>query len=308
VRLVLPVALIVVLAAPASAGVLDRAAVTGGAAKCKRVVRNGKRVRVCPKPKPLAHSTRRIDVGGYRLLLECWGSGRPTVVLDSGFSTSRTAWSFVQKTAGRTTRTCSYDRAGLGQSDPRPGGAATTRQVVDELHTLLTRAGIAGPYVLSGWSIGGFDVRYYTLRYPQDSAGLVLVDATPEGWIVRASLDPLTSPLETMHLQEAAQALAADGDLGSRPVVALTHGQPELDPTEEAFWLAEQKHVASKSSNAWLVRARFSGHAIATDQPRLVIEAIKRVVASVRRGAALPACSASPVPKLGGTCLALTQR
>jgi pimeloyl-ACP methyl ester carboxylesterase len=301
------IALVVALAAPASAGVLDRSSTARGMAKCKRVVRNGKRVRVCPrpKPKPLAHSTRRIDIGGYRLVLECWGTARPTVVLDSGFSTDRGAWNLVQKTAGRTTRTCSYDRAGLGQSDQRPGGAATTRQVVDELHTLLTRAGIAGPYVLGGWSIGGFDVRYYTLRYPQESAGLVLVDATPDGWITRTFADPLASPVETMYLHDAARELAADGDLGSRPVVALTHGQAELDPNDEAFWLGEQKRVTGKSSNAWLVRARFSGHAIATDQPRLVIEAIKQVVAAVRRAAALPACTASPIAKLGGTCLDL---
>jgi pimeloyl-ACP methyl ester carboxylesterase len=305
VRLLLPIALVVALAAPASAGVLEGASVADGAAKCKRVVRNGKRVRVCPKPKPkpLPHSTRRIDVGGYRLALECWGSARPTVVLDSGFSTPRQAWNLVHKTSGRTTRVCTYDRAGLGQSDQRPGGAATTRQIVDELHTLLARARIAGPYVLGGWSIGGFDVRYYTLRYPQDVVGLVLVDATPEGWIVAQALDPLTSPLETMYLNDAAQELAADGDLGSRPVVTLTHGQDELDATGEAFWLGEQKRVTRKSSNAWLVRARFSGHAIATDQPRLVLEAIKQVVTAVRRGAALPSCGASPMGRLGGTCL-----
>jgi pimeloyl-ACP methyl ester carboxylesterase len=303
VRLVLAVALVVALAAPASAGVLERSSAADGAAKCKRVIRNGKRVRVCPKPKPLAHFTRRIDVGGYRLALECWGAGRPTVVLDSGFSTDRFAWILVQKTAGRTTRTCSYDRAGLGQSDRRPGTAATTRQVVDELHALLTRAGIAGPYVLGGWSIGGFDVRYYTLRYPQDSAGLVLVDATPEGWITGMGLDPLASPLETMYLQDAAQELAAAGDLGSRPVVTLTHGYAELDASDEAFWLAEQKRVTRRSSNAWLVRARFSGHGIAEQQPRLVIEAIKQVAVAVRRSAALPACAASPMAKLGGSCL-----
>lgn len=141
------------------------------------------------------------------------------------------------------------------------------------MHTLLTRAGIAGPYVLGGWSIGGFDVRYYTLRYPQDTAGLILVDAT-EGWIA-------TPPWIPSH----------------RPSRRCTHGQPELDADDEVFWLGEQKRVTRKSSNAWLVRARFSGHAIATDQPRLVIEAIKQVVAAARRGAALPACGASPIAK-----------
>ena len=101
------------------------------------------------------------------------------IVLDSGFSTPRSAWYWVVPKLRTTTRVCSYDRAGLGQSQDRPESIKpTTEQIMGELHTLLQRAKLPPPYVLGGWSIGGFDVRYYQHRYPAEVAGLVLVDGT----------------------------------------------------------------------------------------------------------------------------------
>jgi pimeloyl-ACP methyl ester carboxylesterase len=143
--------------------------------------------------KPVPHFFKKVDVGGYKLALECYGRGSPTIALDSGFSTPRSAWYWVVPKLKRTTRVCSYDRAGLGQSQDRPASITpTTGQIVDELHTLLQRAKLPPPYVLGGWSIGGFDIRYYQQRYPADVAGLVTVDGTPPWWL-QNSADPLTS-------------------------------------------------------------------------------------------------------------------
>ncbi|HEY9014914.1 MAG TPA: alpha/beta hydrolase, partial [Gemmatimonadales bacterium] len=108
-----------------------------------------------------------VDVGGYRLHIQCVGTGSPTVVLDAGLSGSSLDWSLVQPELGRTTRVCAYDRAGMGWSDP---GAQprTPRQIADELHTLLTNAGIAGPYVLVGHSLAGKNVRLFALAHPEE--------------------------------------------------------------------------------------------------------------------------------------------
>src|SRR5262249_39815549 len=125
------------------------------------------------------HFVKKVDVGGYKLAIECYGTGSPTIVLDSGFSTPRSAWYWVRPRLQRTTRVCSYDRAGLGESGSRPSTIRpTTGEIMGELHTLLQRAGLTPPYVLGGWSIGGFDVRYYQHLYPAQIAGLVLVDGT----------------------------------------------------------------------------------------------------------------------------------
>jgi pimeloyl-ACP methyl ester carboxylesterase len=122
---------------------------------------------------------RLIDVGGYRLRLYCTGTGRPgspTVILDEGQAATSLGWSKVQPGVPSFTRVCSYDRAGCGWSDTGPL-PRTAGRMVTELHTLLTRAGVAGPYVLVGHSLGGLIMQLYTYTYPQQVVGLVLVDS-----------------------------------------------------------------------------------------------------------------------------------
>jgi pimeloyl-ACP methyl ester carboxylesterase len=120
-----------------------------------------------------------VDVGGYRLHLYCTGSGSPTVILDAGNGGSSLDWSLVQPGVANFTQVCSYDRAGYGWSDSGPTPRSSGR-IVRELHTLLVNAGIPGPYVLVGQSFGGLNMRLYAYTYPQDVAGLVLVDSSHE--------------------------------------------------------------------------------------------------------------------------------
>ncbi len=125
---------------------------------------------------------RLIDVGGYRLHLYCTGTGRPgspTVILDAAIGDTSLAWSKVQPGVASFTRVCSYDRAGYGWSDTGPL-PRTSERIVAELHTLLTRAGVPGPYVLVGHSYGGLFVQLYAYTYPHEVAGLVLVDSVHE--------------------------------------------------------------------------------------------------------------------------------
>jgi pimeloyl-ACP methyl ester carboxylesterase len=123
-----------------------------------------------------------VDVGGYRLHINCIGQGRPTVILESGLANPSSIWGWVQPEVAHGTRVCAYDRTGVGWSDagpePRDG-----QQIARELHTLLDRANIPGPYVLVGHSVGGLYVRVYAAQYPQDVAGMVLIDAEhPNQW------------------------------------------------------------------------------------------------------------------------------
>src|SRR4051794_32110394 len=117
------------------------------------------------------------DVGGYRLHLNCTGSGGPTVVLQSGLGEFSANWARIAPAVAGTTRVCAYDRAGQGWSDDAPrlrdGPAAAA-----DLHTLLDRAGERGPYVLVGHSIGGNYAMTYATRYPEQIAGMVLLDTT----------------------------------------------------------------------------------------------------------------------------------
>jgi pimeloyl-ACP methyl ester carboxylesterase len=120
-----------------------------------------------------------VDVGGHRLHINCTGTGGPTVVLEAGLgepSTIMAGW--IAPAVSSTARVCVYDRAGKGWSDPAPEGADPLA-VVTDLHTLLERHGEAGPYVLAGHSSGGVYVQAYAATYPDDVAGLVLIDSQP---------------------------------------------------------------------------------------------------------------------------------
>src|SRR4051812_33902159 len=120
-----------------------------------------------------------VDIGGYRLHVWCTGEGAPAVILDTGLGGTSADWGFVQPDVARFTRVCSYDRAGMGYSDPGPS-PRTARRIARELAELVVRSGIPGPVVLVGASIAGFDVRVFASDHPERAAGLVLVDASHE--------------------------------------------------------------------------------------------------------------------------------
>jgi pimeloyl-ACP methyl ester carboxylesterase len=144
-----------------------------------------------------------VDIGGYSLHIHCVGTGSPTVVLDAGLGGTSLDWNLVQPQLSRLTRVCAYDRAGMGWSDTSPA-ARTPAQIAGELHTLLGKAGIAGPYILVGHSLAGKNVRMFALQHPDEVAGMVLVDARSE------YVDEHTSPAEVQAFQ---QAVAAQGKL-----------------------------------------------------------------------------------------------
>lgn len=118
-----------------------------------------------------------FDVGGYRLHLSCTGSGSPTVVLEPGAGMVSAQLGLITPTVARDTRVCVYDRGGRGWSEPADTRQDAT-QIATDLHTLLEHAHVPGPYVLAGHSFGGLYAMTFAARYPDDVAGMVLVDST----------------------------------------------------------------------------------------------------------------------------------
>jgi len=117
------------------------------------------------------------DIGGRTLHVHCTGTGSPTVVLESGLGEMSANWARIAPAVAGTTRVCAYDRAGQGWSDDA-GAAQDGRAVAHDLHALLAAAGEAGPIVLVGHSTGGVYAMTYAARYPEEVAGLVLLDAS----------------------------------------------------------------------------------------------------------------------------------
>jgi pimeloyl-ACP methyl ester carboxylesterase len=122
---------------------------------------------------------RLVDVGDYRLNINCSGRGSPTVVLEAGLNDTSFSWRFVQPEIAKFARACSYDRAGYGWSDAGPM-PRTSAEIAKELHALLQNAGEKPPFVMVGHSFGGYNVRVYNGQYGDQVAGMVLVDSTQE--------------------------------------------------------------------------------------------------------------------------------
>jgi len=118
-----------------------------------------------------------VEVNGRKMHIHCLGDAGPAIILDSGLGDSYISWRKVQPQIAKFTRVCSYDRAGLGYSEPS-SQPRTSKVIAEELHGLLQAAGIAPPYILVGHSMGGYDVRLYASLYPKEVAGMVLVDAS----------------------------------------------------------------------------------------------------------------------------------
>ena len=146
-------------------------------------------VRTASQTNPYSATGQLVDVGGYALHLECSGSGSPTVVLEPGAGGTSASMAWVVPAVAEQTRVCVYDRAGRGGSEPadRPDDGA---QVAADLHTLLQKAGVPGPYILAGHSFGGLYVRIFAARYPEEVAGLVLIDSTASAEPAKSVIPP----------------------------------------------------------------------------------------------------------------------
>src|SRR5215469_6274808 len=124
---------------------------------------------------------RMVDVGGHRLQLNCNGTaGGPTVVFEQDAGAPSVWLDSIQTTLSTSARVCTYDRAGFAWSEPA-GRVRSLAEIGEELHTLLHRAAVPGPYVLVGLMSGGLIVRQFTKRHRDEVAGVILVDAPEEG-------------------------------------------------------------------------------------------------------------------------------
>jgi pimeloyl-ACP methyl ester carboxylesterase len=140
-------------------------------------------------PAPLG---KLVDVGGYRVHLYCMGTGSPAVIIvGAGFSFD---WGLIQPEIAKSTQVCAYDHSGIGWSESGPKDSCSLR--VSEVHNALKNAGIKGPYLLVGHSLGAVVARLYAGRYPDEVAGVVFVDhafSGPYSLDAKALLPPLPS-------------------------------------------------------------------------------------------------------------------
>jgi pimeloyl-ACP methyl ester carboxylesterase len=259
-------------------------------------------------------SPRMVEVGGHKLRLLVEGTvreGRPTVVLVGGLGDPLEVWKTVQPRIAGFARAVSYDRAGLGQSEP-DGAPPTPRHIATQLHDLLHNAGINPPYVLVGHSIGGPHVRMFAGLYPGEVAGVVYVDPTDftqtraDQLAIWTALGAGEAGLKAQEAQfeknyegsppalraeaEVSLQLARSGweefrslaPLPSVPVVVLMATKIDM-PQEVKVVIGAQRiphlaKLAAEAADGVFVMTTRSGHYIHNEEPDLVVWAVRRAL------------------------------
>jgi pimeloyl-ACP methyl ester carboxylesterase len=182
-----------------------------------------------------------VEVRGQKLHLVSQGEGSPAVVMEAAIWDFSLTWSLVQPGVATFTRTLAYDRAGLGWSDPS-SGRRTGEDMLADLRQLLSISQIPGPYVLVGQSFSGMLARLYAYRYPDEVAGLVLVDPAHEDQMARfpGAIGEMFGGLKASQIEQlrgVAQLIAGQGPQAAPPLLAVPESFPG-EIAERYRWLA----------------------------------------------------------------------
>ena len=287
-----------------------------------------------------------VDIGGYKLHMIENGVDHngPTIILESGFGGNCLGLSLLESEIAKFSRVISYDRAGYGWSDASPL-VRSNNNIVKELHTMLHNAGIPKPYILVGHSRGGLNVRLFAMTYPEEVAGVILVDARnenqsevyPETFLTQSyeyyiflksciagylgsdrlllyllpsierdllehtkkysdfvrnmwSAQKVTAKFkiamaqeELYHNQNCYQLRFMGGSLNNTPLTVISAGKPFpgtcASDDINKYWQFYQKELVTKSSRGKQIIAENSGHDISYDQPEIIVDAVREMVA-----------------------------
>ncbi len=236
-------------------------------------------ITIPPKPTATVGPLKgKFDAGGVNLFLVCLGTGSPTVVLDAGWGMDWMTWTAIMPKIQSHTRVCAYDRASMGQSD-KQSGQRTSKQIAEQLHTLLANAGVTGPYIPVGHSLGGMNMLVFADRYRDEVDGLVLVEsAHPEQVDRFPTVFPTPAPNEDkglaslrkaisiavwrnpddpsfpepMDWNETAAQVRAVKTLDSLPLVVLVDSPTSLTNLGEWKQSGAPSDLAAKLAQVWL--------------------------------------------------------
>lgn len=253
--------------------------------------------RPAPVPTAPVWTSHVLRAGGVRQWIECAGSGPVTVVVIPGLHATHTMWSRVLPSFARTTRTCVYDRPGLGPSPMRsPHATVDADRHAYELMALLLADHITGPLVVVGHSYGGLVARAFVARYRSHVAGLMLVEGVAPYDRVSHYWPEAGDRIDIWRSSAAARLMR----LGSVPLVVESAQDPDRDnwggpsygssADDIADWRAHQQAAAALSTSSTYVVVSRSAHVIEQDRPDAVVAGLRLLVRAAEKRAPLPRC------------------
>ena len=269
-----------------------------------------------------------VEADGHKVYFSCEGKGSPTVVFLSGFGDDSSGWGSVFDESSRLTRSCEYDRDGLGLTSlysSLPPNVRDAHDQIDELEQLLENADIPKPYVLVGHSWGGALARLYAGTH-DDVKAVVFVDSAAPGQVkafaaalppkradepqlftdLRSLLNP--DPRQNPEHLDLPKGLAEVGEvtsIGSTPEIVITAGSTFTGDAAILFpvWSRLQNDLARLSTRSVHVLAPTSGHYVQREAPDVVTASVRAAVNAVRDNGRLASCAAIFRHVADGTCL-----
>ena len=266
-------------------------------------------------------SDQMVNIGSHRLQIHLEGTGTPTVVIDAGLADQLEKLSPLQERIARVTRVITYNRAGYGQSEPGPLPRHSGREA-EELKALLEKASVPGPYVLVGHSLGALNMQVFASRYPEDVAGMVLLDPPPRSFILGQDYRDLGVMAEQMTAEwqaiadstaksadaqekaksaffqmiasehremfgETARLIGSVSTFGDTPLVVLAAGKPnpafgKVAEEFQRYWVEQSRALTDKSTHGKFILAEGASHYLYLDAPELVAESVLSVVREAR--------------------------
>jgi pimeloyl-ACP methyl ester carboxylesterase len=267
------------------------------------------------------HSDQLISVGSHRLQVHVEGKGTPPIILEAGLGDTLDRLQPLQRRLAEVTRVITYNRAGYGQSEPGPL-PRHSGQEADELKSLLDEMEVVGPFVVAGHSLGALNLQVFASKYPEDVAGLVLLDPPPLSFIMgrdypdlQVMADQMTAEWQAIadatssssapqeraqsaffamiaseHRElfgESARLVASIPDFGNLPLVVMAAGRPnpafgEVADEFQRYWIEQNRELAGRSTKSRFTLAENSAHHLYLEVPDLVAESILWVVSEVR--------------------------
>lgn len=226
-------------------------------------------------------------IDGNRIYYKFIGEKGPTVVFDTGLGGPGFTYNSLVQKVSNFSSVFYYDRLGLGSSDfiPLELRPRTTLDMVEDLHTLLEKAKIPGPFILVSHSISGFNARLFADKYLNEISGLILIDVSHPDQDIRMNPgisseeinkhynELKSNPPEYLDLETSADQVRRTGIFGNIPLIVITAG---IDLNDEKLQL--QKELCLLSTQSEHIIAEKSTHMVYVDQPQLVIDAIFNVL------------------------------
>lgn len=250
-----------------------------------------------------------IDVGDHRLFASCIGAGTPTVLLENGYAMGWEHWLAVQREIAKVTRVCAFDRAGFGMSEVALVTPLTAADIVEDTRLLARALNEPGPFLLAGFSIGGLVSRLYASSYPDEVAGLVLIESTPPEWLDQTLVgmttaqrgdallrlsgrDPNNPNAPDPNAPEVIDFLTSAAQLRClppsplKPTVSIVAAATIIGPGDaaeqsNALWRKLQIKQSSALGASQLF-ANASTHDVPATQPELIVAAIVQVIGELR--------------------------